>query len=181
MVTRYNGSHQPIRQMATGLAHYDALQEGLATLGEVLVGGLSASRLRVLAARVLAVDLAVQGTTVEALFTCLHEEWRMPLHEAFDIATRAKAGGGLTKDACYLEGLADLLDHLARGADLAPLFMGKFALQHLPILEGLVDEGFLRPPVIVPSHVDSARGRARLEAARHETVHQLITGADTTP
>src|SRR5690606_20360166 len=40
VVTRYNGGRQPLRQLAVGLAHYDALQEGLGVLAEFLAGYL---------------------------------------------------------------------------------------------------------------------------------------------
>lgn len=56
LVTHINGSFQPIRMMATGLAGYEETQEGLAVFAEFLVGGLSTFRLRQLAARVVAVD-----------------------------------------------------------------------------------------------------------------------------
>lgn len=50
LITRYNGHHQPFRQLEVGLAGYDGLQEGLAVLAEYLVGGLSRLRIRILAA-----------------------------------------------------------------------------------------------------------------------------------
>ncbi len=53
LITRYNGHHQPFRQLEVGLAGYDGFQEGLAVLAEYLVGGLSRFRMRVLAARVV--------------------------------------------------------------------------------------------------------------------------------
>src|SRR5690606_13217513 len=56
LVTFYNGKAQKLKQLSTGLAGYDELQEGLAVLAEYLAGGMTAPRLRVLAARVLAVD-----------------------------------------------------------------------------------------------------------------------------
>ena len=61
LVTYYNGRAQPFRQLDSGLAGYDGLQEGLAVLSEYLVGGLSRPRMRLLAARVIAVEQLVQG------------------------------------------------------------------------------------------------------------------------
>ena len=55
VVTFVNGSHQPLRILASGLAGHEETQEGLAVLAEYLVGGLTAGRLRQLAARVVAV------------------------------------------------------------------------------------------------------------------------------
>lgn len=38
VITRHNGRQQPLRLLESGLAHYDVLQEGLATLAEYLEG-----------------------------------------------------------------------------------------------------------------------------------------------
>src|SRR5690606_5105905 len=61
LVTYVNGTFQPIRLMAAGLAGYEQTQEGLAVLAEHLVGGLTPFRLRQLAARVVAVHGMVTG------------------------------------------------------------------------------------------------------------------------
>ena len=63
LITRYNGHHQPFRQLEVGLAGYDGLQEGLAVLAEYLVGGLSRFRMRVLAARVVGAHLMLDGAS----------------------------------------------------------------------------------------------------------------------
>ena len=68
MITRYNGRCQAIRQLESGLAYYDSLQEGLATFCEYLTGFLPPQRLRVLAGRVLAVNLAVKGESLTKIF-----------------------------------------------------------------------------------------------------------------
>ena len=55
IVTHVNGSHSRCSLLGAGLAGYDETQEGLAVFAEYLVGGLTARRLRQLAARVVAV------------------------------------------------------------------------------------------------------------------------------
>ena len=65
LVTYFNGRHQPLRQLYTGLARYDELQEGLAVLSEYLVGGLRSDRLRLLAARVLAVKAMTDSASLQ--------------------------------------------------------------------------------------------------------------------
>ena len=52
LLTYYNGRAQPFRQLYSGLAGYDELQEGLAVLTEYLVNGLGRPRMRQLAAHV---------------------------------------------------------------------------------------------------------------------------------
>ena len=61
LLTYYNGLVQPFQLLHTGLAGYDSLQEGIAVLTEYLVGGLSKPRLRLLAARVVAVQMLLSG------------------------------------------------------------------------------------------------------------------------
>ncbi|WP_330970834.1 tyrosine/phenylalanine carboxypeptidase domain-containing protein, partial [Lysobacter sp. A3-1-A15] len=118
------GRKQSLKQLEVGLAHYDALQEGIGVLSEFLAGYLPAERLRVLAARVLATDMAMHGQDVPAIFHCLHQEHGLPTDDAFDVAVRARRGGGLTKDAVYLSGLRDLLEYLHEGGAFEPLFGG---------------------------------------------------------
>ncbi|MFC4726989.1 flavohemoglobin expression-modulating QEGLA motif protein [Coralloluteibacterium thermophilus] len=173
VVTRHNGRQQPLRQLESGLADYDPLQEGLAVLAEYVSGWLPPGRLRILAARVIATDMAVRGEDVPAIFERLHHGHDLPAGDAFDVAVRARRGGGLTKDAVYLRGLADLLDHLHEGGDIAPLFMGKFALSHLVVLERLVEEGWARPPAVLPRWLDTPVAAARLERCRTLSVVDL--------
>ncbi|MBB1088620.1 DUF1704 domain-containing protein [Lysobacter sp. SG-8] len=176
VVTRHNGAAQPLRQLEVGLAHYDALQEGLGVLAEYLAGYLPGNRLRVLAARVLAVHLALEGEGVPGIFDCLHNEHGLPTDEAFDIAVRAMRGGGLTKDAVYLRGLRDLLDHLAAGEPLEPLLRGKFALSHHTVLDALADEGWVVPPRLLPRYVQHPDHARRLARCRDGDVTAFFQG-----
>jgi uncharacterized protein (TIGR02421 family) len=172
VVTRHNGSLQPIEQLGTGLAHYDSLQEGLGVLSEYLSGHLSADRLRVLAARVIATDMVCHGACVPEIFHRLIES-ELDAHDAFDVALRAGRGGGLTKDVVYLRGLCDLLAYLARGGTLEWLFVGKFSLSQLAALEQLAGAGHVIEPALLPTYLDTDLGRARLERCRGLTVTEL--------
>ena len=173
VVTRYNGRQQPLKLLESGLAYYDVLQEGLATLAEYLAGCLPASRLRTLAARVLAADLVVRGAGLEDVFDSLHREHGFAAEAAFDVAVRARRGGGLTKDAVYLGGLRELLAHLAVGGEIEPLFLGKHALSQRHLMSDLLASGTLVPPRLLPDCLTSDAGRARLETARVTPVTRL--------
>ena len=173
VVTRYNGMQQPMRQLAVGLAAYDPLQEGLGVLAEYLAGYLPGERLRVLAARVVAADMAIRGEDIPQVFACLHDEHGFATDDAFDVAVRALRGGGLTKDAVYLRGLCDLLDHLRAGGGFEPLFRGKFALSHLVVLEQLAEAGWAAPPALLPRYACADGFDKVLDACRTIGVQDL--------
>lgn len=174
IVTRYNGSLQPLKQFEVGLAHYDALQEGLGTLAEYLAGFLPARRLRVIAARVVASDLALAHNDVGSITAELHEQFAVPLEDAFDIAVRACRGGGLTKDSVYLRGLRDLLAYLSIGEDLTFLHLGKFAIEQRQIVRELMEQGWVQPPRIIPRHLQSEACCKRLERVRNLSIDLLF-------
>ncbi|WP_187470983.1 tyrosine/phenylalanine carboxypeptidase domain-containing protein [Luteimonas viscosa] len=173
VVTRYNGARQPLRQLAVGLAHYDPLQEGLGVLAEYLCGYLPGERLRILAARVLAADMAIHDAGIPAIFACLHEDHGFATDDAFDVAVRALRGGGLTKDAVYLRGLRDLLDDLRGGGAFEPLFAGKFALSHRVVLQQLAEAGWVAPPALLPRYTAADDFAQALAHCRTLTVDAL--------
>ena len=77
LLTYYNGRMQPFQQLYSGLAGYEELQEGLAVLSEYLVGGLSRSRMRQLAARVVAVRQLTDGASFVETFRTLDRQLRI--------------------------------------------------------------------------------------------------------
>src|SRR5690606_10684574 len=95
VVTRHNGRRQPLRQLQVGLAGYDPTQEGLGVLAEFLSGYLPGERRRILAARVVAADMAAGGKRLPEIFHLLHHTYGLATDDAFDIALRARRGGGL--------------------------------------------------------------------------------------
>ena len=140
VVTHVNGAHQPLHVLASGLAGHDETQEGLAVLAEHLVGGLTPSRLRQLAARVVAVHLMVDGVPFEDVHATLVSNG-IPHLQAFTTAVRVFRAGGLTKDAVYLRGLLELIDHLSTGGDLDTLLLGKMPLTAVPLVGDLHRRG----------------------------------------
>ena len=96
---------------------------------------------------------------------------------AFTTTMRVFRAGGLTKDAIYLRGLLDLLEHLRCGGSLEPFWLGKFSLVDLPLIEDLLARGILNPPTLVPRWYDTADGADRLAAAASDPdPTQLIEG-----
>ena len=162
LLTFHNGSRQPLKQLQFGLAHYDELQEGLGVLSEYLAGNLSAQRLRILAARVVAVRLLTEGASFVDVYNALRSRHGFSGRAAFVITTRVFRGGGLTKDVVYLRGLRDLIDYLREGHSFEHLFIGKFSLSELPALRKLRKERQLVPPALLPGYLDDADARQRL-------------------
>ena len=68
VVTYQNGARQPLTLLTIGLPGYDETQEGLAVLAEYLTGGLDPRRLRVFAARVVAVGKMLDGAGFLEIF-----------------------------------------------------------------------------------------------------------------
>jgi len=166
LVTRYNGHHQPFQQLEVGLAGYDGLQEGLAVLAEYLVGGLSRTRMRILAARVVAARQMLDGATFVDTFRMLDENYEFSKRTAYIIAMRIYRGGGLTKDAVYLRGLLQILRYLREGGDLELLFVGKVASAHLPLIFELRQRQVVKPPLLKPRYLEQPEAQKKLEQLR---------------
>jgi len=166
LITRYNGHHQPFRQLEVGLAGYDGLQEGLAVLAEYLVGGLSGQRMRILAARVIGAHQLLDGASFIDTFRTLDRTFEFSQRTAYTIAMRLYRGGGLTKDAVYLRGLLQILRYLREGGQLEPLFVGKVASAHLPLIFELSMREIIKPPALRPRYLESATAQKKIERLR---------------
>ncbi len=164
LVTQANGAHQPIRVLGVGLAGYDETQEGLAVLAEVACGGLTAFRLRQLAGRVVTVHRLIAGASFAEAHEALVADG-FPRGSAFTTVMRVYRSGGMTKDAIYLRGLVELLEHLGEGGALDLLWLGKFSLRDLPLVGELQDRGVLRPPRVLPRYLHDPAAEGRLAAA----------------
>jgi uncharacterized protein (TIGR02421 family) len=180
VVTYQNGARQPLTLLTIGLPGYDETQEGLAVLAEYLTGGLDPRRLRVLAARVVAIAEMLDGAGFLEIFESLHTEHRIPARTAWSIAIRAVVGGGSVKDAIYLRGIARILQALAEGIDLDVLFVGKLALDHIPLVQDLLDRDVLNEPWVRPRWLDVPGAQERLDRLREgASVRDLYEGEGT--
>ena len=166
VLTYYNGSQQPLRQLSIGLADYDPLQEGLAVLSEFMVDGLTANRLRILAGRVIAGEAVMNGADFQEIFRLLKTEYHFSAERAFNITSRIMQGGGFIKDIIYLKGLIMLLKHLKDGCDYEPLLAGKYGIKHTGIIKELTERKVLEKPRIKPRFLHSNRMYEKLELIR---------------
>jgi len=163
LVTYYNGRAQPFRQLYSGLAGYEELQEGLAVLSEYLVGGMSRPRIRLLAARVLATQALQMGSKFVDTYRLLNREHGFERRTAFTVALRIHRGGGLTKDAVYLRGVSEVVRYLREGGEIEQLFVGKIAAAHVPIIKELQWRGVLRPAPLMPRYLQYPEVQRRLQ------------------
>jgi uncharacterized protein (TIGR02421 family) len=166
VVTYRNGARQPLRLLRIGLPGYDETQEGLAVLAEYLSGGLDPRRLRVLAARVVAIGKMLDGAGFVEIFQSLRADHQIPTRTAWSITIRVLAGGGSVKDAIYLRGITRILDALAEGSSLDVLFVGKLALDHIPLIQDLLDRQVLHPPWVRPRWLELPGAAERLDKLR---------------
>jgi uncharacterized protein (TIGR02421 family) len=171
LVTYHNGRVQRFTQLRSGLAGYDELQEGLAILAEYLSGGLSPSRVRILAVRVLGADMVMNGATFIDVFR-VFRRWGFSPRTAFNVCVRLFRGGGFTKDLIYLRGLKATLGYLEKGGDLESLYLGKIALRDVPLVTELMVRKIVSPPRIMPMYLATDDGRRRMARLR-EGAHVL--------
>jgi uncharacterized protein (TIGR02421 family) len=166
LFTYFSGDAQGLRLFRSGLAGYDGLQEGLAVFAEYLTGGMTAARLRLVAARVVGCAAMLDGAEFPETFRTLRREHGLSEAQAFDVTLRVHRSGGLAKDAIYLRGLLGVMDHVRRGGLLDPFWMGKVSEAHLAVIEDLQARGLLKPPPVRPAFLSQPGAAARLSSAR---------------
>jgi uncharacterized protein (TIGR02421 family) len=166
VLTYYNGKSQPLQLLSSGIPGYEQLQEGIAVLAEYLAGGLSVSRMQVLAARVIAVDSLINDQDFLKTFELLTGKYHFKPKNAFFITTRVYRGGGFTKDAVYLRGLMMLFQYLKKGNPLEPLLIGKIRQNYMPIIDELISRHVLQPIRLKPRYLTSEKSIERLSDLR---------------
>lgn len=150
-----NGRAQPLRLLEWGTADSFTDQEGLCLCLEDRFGVLDPSRLRTLAARVVATDAMHEGATfTETARTLLGHGVDAP--SSVTVTERAFRGGGVARDVAYLVGFLRVLDATSRGtADLQMLRAGRLSLSALQFVPHLVPLGLCRAPAYRPNFARS--------------------------
>ena len=167
IVSHANGKAQPLKLLYIGFPDYDPLQEGTALLAEWLSGGLHSLRLRLLAARVWAVNSLIKGADFIETFRALHGDHGFSARASWSLTMRVYRGGGFTKDAVYLRGLAWLLDYLGqKNAEFDLLWSGKISAETLSLVRELHLRGVLEPMKLRPRFLDTELAVERLGQMR---------------
>jgi len=154
VATYYNGMAQPFKLFYVGVPGYEQLQEGLAVLSEYMTGGLTNQRMRILAARVVAVHHMLAGNPFTDTFDLLVDKYNFKPETAFYITMRVYRGGGLTKDAVYLKGLLNVIEYVKEGNDISQLLIGKIRQDYLPIIQELLHRRLLKPSPLHPKYLE---------------------------
>ena len=175
VLTYFNGKAQPLKQLYSGSAGYEELQEGLAVLSEFFVDGLNKDRLRTLAARVVAIHAMIEGAGFLEVFKLLKDKYNFSAYSSFSITTRVYRSGGFTKDAVYLKGLVRLLDHLRNGEEIEPLLIGKIRQDYIPFMQELIYRNVLKPIPIKPRYFHSKSFKKKMKKLKEGlTIYNLL-------
>lgn len=166
VVTTVNGRLQPFGLFALGLPSYEETQEGLAVFAEYVSGGLDRARLRLLAARVVAVRRLLEGASFSDAFLELHRDRGFRPRSAWGVTMRVFRSGGYTKDAIYLRGLAEVVNYVHSGGDLDTLLLGKVALTHIAFVDELLAKKVIRGSALRPRWLDVPGATERVARVR---------------
>jgi uncharacterized protein (TIGR02421 family) len=161
--TTLNGRRQPhATWLSVGSPRVTACQEGLAVLMEILTFSSHPQRALKVSDRVVAVDMAECGADFLEVYRYFVERGRSE-RDSFKITQRVFRGGTLeggsvfTKDISYLRGLVENVNFLRSAInsgvpEIVPLlFVGKLALDDLPLLHEHYLEGTIVGPHYVPA------------------------------
>ncbi len=170
--TALNGRAQPhVTALSLSAPRTTATQEGLATLAELRSGVMDLARLRRLALRVVAIDLALGGADFVEVFRFFLDAGQS-VEESAQSAARVFRGGDVhgrhvfTKDVVYLRGLFAVHTFCRRAiAEARPelvrrLFVGRLTLLDVLRFDPLFADGTIAPPRFVPPWAAKTRSLA---------------------
>jgi uncharacterized protein (TIGR02421 family) len=181
LLTFFNGQAQGLKIFRSGLANYEGVQEGLGVFAEWAVDGLTRTRLRLLAGRVVAVDAMQRGAEFIEVHRLLVRDYGFRRRGAFGIAARVFRSGGMAKDAIYLRGFRQVVDLVASGASLAPFWLGKIAPGHAPAIEELLLRGLVHQPLFTPEFLSRPATQTRIARLRAGLPFKSMFNPETLP
>lgn len=162
-LTFINGRKQPVLTcLGYASPRTTATQEGLAVFAEYINLSIELVRLRRIALRIVAIDMAENGADLIDLFRFFRKHGQNEeesYHSAMRIFRGGTPRGGIVfyKDNVYLRGLIEvegfLKSAMHRGMvhDIAILFAGKLAIGDVADLHTLIEKGVIAEPVYVPA------------------------------
>ena len=168
--TTLNGRRQPWASwLSVGSPRVTACQEGLAVLMETLTFSSYPQRARRVSDRVVAVDMAEKGADFIEVYRHFIDHG-LSEKDSYRITQRVFRGGTLsggsvfTKDLSYLRGFVENVNFMRSAINsgvpeiIPMLFVGKVALDDLPILYQHYLEGTIIGPQLVPAMFRNMNG-----------------------
>lgn len=162
-LTYINGRKQPLlTSLGYNAPRTTGTQEGLAVFAEYINMAMDLVRLKRIALRVLAIDLAEQGADFIELFT-FYRSHGQNAEESYYSAMRIFRGGNpkggiiFYKDNVYLRGLIEVSGFFKRAMhkgtlhDIDVLFCGKLTTGDVWQLKPLIDTNQIADPAYMPS------------------------------
>ncbi|MEZ6187944.1 MAG: flavohemoglobin expression-modulating QEGLA motif protein [Planctomycetota bacterium] len=187
--TLINGRSQPhLRALGLGAPRTTATQEGLATFSELITTSIDLARLRRIALRIVAVDMALKGADFVQVFEFFHGAGQTE-GESFSSTQRVFRGGdprggvAFTKDTVYLRGLLETHHWLqaaltARKVDYPRfLFSGRLTWGDVEALEPWLESGWIAPPRFAPKWVTREHNLAAY-LAFYDLTHGPLAGVE---
>ncbi len=169
VATSLNGLAQPdLKILAAGHPGTTKTQEGLAVFAEFITGSIDLNRMRRLADRILAVQMAIEGADFLDVYRYFLDRTGSE-EQAFENARRVFRGGVLTggapftKDIVYLDGLLRVHNFLraivltGRADCLRLLFCGKLDIEDIPVIYELKERGLCHAPKYLPPWANDVR------------------------
>jgi uncharacterized protein (TIGR02421 family) len=163
--TMRNGMEQPyLKSLGLGAPRTTRTQEGLATLAELVTSAIDLTRLRRIALRIKAIDLALDGADFLEVFQFFVESGQDEV-ESYQSAMRVFRGGDprggicFTKDGMYVHGLVSAHTFLRKAIQGGKvdyphyLMAGRLALGDVIAMEPWFRSGFIAGPRIEPPWV----------------------------
>ena len=160
--TQLNGKKQRNLQcLGLGTPRTTRTQEGIAVMAELITNSMDISRLRRIALRVIAIQMALEGADFIDVFQFFLKGGQMP-EESVRSTQRVFRGGAVkggivfTKDAMYLQGLLEvhtffrLAIRESRPELIRNAFSGRLTLGDTLRLAPLFESGWLIGPTYVP-------------------------------
>jgi uncharacterized protein (TIGR02421 family) len=166
-LTAINGRNQKqLKSLRLGSPRTTGTQEGLATFAELVTGSIDLGRLKRIALRVIATDMALKGANFFEIYKFFTDS-RQSNHESFSSARRIFRGGDpnggivFTKDSVYLDGLLTAHSFFRwamknHRLDLARvLFSGRMTFEDAVRLTSHEDTKIIDPPKYLPPWIQN--------------------------
>ena len=161
-LTYINGRKQPVLScMGYSSPRITATQEGLAVFGEYVNFSIELVRLKRIALRIVALDMASKGANLIELYQFFKKHGQNTEESYYSSMRTFRGGfpkGGIVfyKDNVYIRGLIEvegfLKQAMHRGLvhDIALLFAGKLTTGDVISMTPLIELGYIIPPSYIP-------------------------------